>query len=102
MGLKSKNEIFDAISDIVSESLRIDKSRIESKSRLFDDLNAESIDILDIRFNIEQKFGVKINQEELINSLGDGLSVPQIQERLTISSLVEFIMKRINPAAPGR
>lgn len=93
--IPAEKEIFDTISTIIVEALRIDSAQIKMDSKLFLDLSAESIDILDIRFRIEEAFGFKINQNHLIESLGDGLNASQIQEIFTVKSLVTYIIDQL-------
>ena len=64
------------------------------ESRIFDELGAESIDILDIRFRIEQTFGFKIEGNELTEGVG-GLSASEIQQTLSVRNLVEYIRNRL-------
>jgi acyl carrier protein len=47
------------------DALNVDEDEVTMKSRLRGDLNAESIDFLDIVFRLEKQFGVKIPREEL-------------------------------------
>jgi acyl carrier protein len=96
-----KNSITDdkILAEIIACSaaaLRIDAAKIKAESRFFLDLGAESIDILDIRFRVEQAFGFKIDQDALMQSLGEGLSALQIQEKLTVASLVAYIRERLS------
>lgn len=88
---RDDNEIYAKIVAEIAEALDLDADEIEPDSRLFLDLDAESIDILDIRFRIEHTFGFKINQEMLIQSLGKELSADEIQERMTVRSIVAFV-----------
>ena len=89
--LLSEEEIFARLSVILQEALRIEPIKITSAARVFDDLGAESLDLLDIRFRVEEGFGVKTTDEELIESLGNGLGTEEIQEKLTVRSLVLYI-----------
>jgi len=90
------DQVIKTISSIVAEALLIDPAKIKNESRLFYDLGAESIDILDIRFRIESAFGIKINQQELIDSLGDGLEADQIRQKFTVGSLVHYVKGVLN------
>lgn len=85
------DEIFEILSKIVINSLRVDPNLVTRRARLFYDLGAESIDILEIRFHIEEAFGFKAKDDELAKSLGDGLSEGELEELFTVDSLVEFV-----------
>ena len=89
--LLSEEEIFARLSVILQEALRIGATEILPEARVFDNLGAESLDLLDIRFRVDEAFGVKTSDEGLIQSLGDGLSADEIHEKLTVRSLVLYI-----------
>src|SRR5579864_672246 len=89
--LLSEEEIFAKLSVILQEALRIGTTKIRPEARVFDDLGAESLDLLDIRFRVDESFGVKTSDEDLIRSLGEGLTAEDIQEKLTVRSLVLYI-----------
>ena len=89
-------EIFTTIQGIIAQALRIDISRIEIEARIFIDLEAESIDILDIRFQIEQVFGFKISDEEIMQHIGEDLTAEEIQEQFTVESLVGYVKERLS------
>ena len=56
--------MFEKIQDIISEVLGVEKNEITMESNLTDDLNADSLDALDIVTEIEEKLSVKIPDED--------------------------------------
>ena len=56
--------MFEKIQDIISEVLGVEKNEITMESNLTDDLNADSLDALDIVTEIEEKLLVKIPDED--------------------------------------
>ncbi len=60
-----RTEIFDKIQEILVDALAVDDDEVTNEATLIGDLGAESIDILDISFKLEQEFGFKIAQGEL-------------------------------------
>ena len=93
--LYTEEEIFAKVSVILQEALSVERSKITRGSRVFSDLGAESLDLLDIRFRVDDAFSLKIKEDELVRSVGDGLSAEEIQERLTVGSIVLFIQNRL-------
>jgi acyl carrier protein len=87
----TKEALGERLICIISYALRLDPDRITPESRIVIDLKAESLDILDIRFSIEQEFGFKIAEHEIMNTIGNGLSSMEFLEKLTVSSLTEFV-----------
>jgi acyl carrier protein len=93
---QTNEEILLQLRDAIAEALRVSPSNVRPDSRLHIDLGAESLDILDIRFRMEQLFGFKINQEEMIQSLGVGLSANEIKEVFTVGSLLRYVERRLS------
>ncbi|MFG0241704.1 MAG: acyl carrier protein [Phycisphaerales bacterium JB054] len=61
----NRDEIFEKVRDVLVEALGVDDDEVTPEASLAADLGAESIDFLDIVFQLEQAFGFKIEQGEL-------------------------------------
>src|SRR5947209_4941282 len=59
------DEIFPRVKKQLIEALSVDEDEVTPQARLQADLNAESIDFLDIVFRLEREFGIKIDRNEL-------------------------------------
>jgi acyl carrier protein len=59
------DDIFAKVRTTLVDALNVDDSEVTPTSRLKGDLNAESIDFLDIVFRLERQFNLKIPREEL-------------------------------------
>ena len=64
--MATKEEIFATVAEVLVDSLAVDEEEVTREATLVDDLGAESIDLLEIVFNLEKKFNVKIDRSELI------------------------------------
>ena len=53
-------EIYEKVKEAIVEALGVDAADVQPHSVLFDDLGAESLDLLDIVFRLEKTFGIKI------------------------------------------
>ncbi len=62
----SKDEVFAKIKDVLTTALAVDDEEVTPEAKLSEDLGAESIDYLDITFQLEKAFGIKIPKGELI------------------------------------
>jgi len=62
----SSDEIFAKVRDVLVESLSVDEDEVKPSALLRGDLGAESIDFLDINFQLEKAFGFKSSQGELV------------------------------------
>lgn len=61
----TRDEIFEKVRGVLVEALGVDDDEVTPDASLAADLGAESIDFLDIVFQLEQAFGFKIQQGEL-------------------------------------
>jgi acyl carrier protein len=58
------NAVFEGVRDNIADSLAVAKDEISLESRLVDDLGADSLDLVDIIFTLERKFGVNVRETE--------------------------------------
>ena len=72
--------------------------QVRPESRLVDDLGAESIDFLDLRFRIEEAFRLKVTQSELLNGIGSDGTAADFRRRCTVRALASFLESRLEPA----
>jgi acyl carrier protein len=61
----TRDEIFGKVKEVLVDALAVDDDEVQPSASLFKDLGAESIDVLDIIFKLEQAFKIKIGQGEL-------------------------------------
>jgi acyl carrier protein len=74
-------EIEEKVTAIVSEQLSVPREEISRESRFVDDLKADSLDVVELVMEFEDKFGVTIPDDdyEKIQTVGD--AVDYIQEK---------------------
>ena len=63
--MPTSDEIFDSVKEILIDALACDDDEVSTSATLVGDLGAESIDFLDIVFNLEQNFSIEIPRSEL-------------------------------------
>ncbi|MGI6327289.1 MAG: acyl carrier protein [Saccharofermentanales bacterium] len=70
------DSIFESVQDILVEQLGVDADIITIESNFIDDLNADSLDIVELVMAMEQEFGISIPDEEAerIKTVGDAVS----------------------------
>lgn len=59
--------MFEKIRDIISEQLNIDPSEIREDSSFKDDLEADSLDLVELIMAIEEECGIEVGTDELEN-----------------------------------
>ncbi|NLK89038.1 MAG: acyl carrier protein [Clostridiaceae bacterium] len=70
------DSIFESVQDILVEQLGVDADIITIESNFIDDLNADSLDIVELVMAMEQEFGISIPDEEAerIKTVGDAVN----------------------------
>ena len=63
--MPSQEEIFEKVREALVDALGVDDDEVLSEATLQGDLDAESIDFLDIVFRLEKSFDIKIERGEL-------------------------------------
>ncbi|MHC4971115.1 MAG: acyl carrier protein [Planctomycetota bacterium] len=95
-------EIFAKVQKCVADALGRDEDEVQADKALQRDLEAESIDYLDITFQLEKVFGITIEKDELFPQkifqdeayVQDGVVTEQgiefLKEKLPFADLTEF------------
>jgi len=69
-----EKEIFEKVKESIVEALGVDEEEVTPGAVLFDDLGAESLDLLDIVFRLEKIFAIKVPrggiQQDLLDAEG--------------------------------
>ena len=64
---QSEAEILDGLAEIVNEETGIETDQVEPDKSFTDDLDIDSLSMMTIVVNAEEKFGVKIPDDEVKN-----------------------------------
>ena len=64
---QSEQEILDGLAEIVNEETGIETDQVELDKSFTDDLDIDSLSMMTIVVNAEEKFGVKIPDDEVKN-----------------------------------
>lgn len=65
MAALPREEVFAKVRQALVDALSVEEDEVTEDATLTGDLQAESIDILDIVFRLEKAFGMKVPREEL-------------------------------------
>jgi acyl carrier protein len=85
----TESEIYSKVQRVLVDSLGVDEEDVTPEARLTEDLGAESIDYLDIAFQTERVFGIKIQPSDML--LGDIMTEPYVEDgRITDVGIEEF------------
>jgi acyl carrier protein len=78
----AENEIFLIVKKIISDVMNINEEMIKIESRLIEDLGAESLDIITLLIEFEDKFDRKIPEEDVRNLV-------------TVNDVVSYIAQKV-------
>ena len=99
--------IYEKVKESVVEALGIDDDEVTPNALLFDDLGAESLDLLDIVFRLEKEFGIKIPrggiQADALSAEGENLTEEDLVVDGVLTPLgIEKLKKTMPELDPAR
>jgi len=63
--MSDKAQIFQELQGYIVEQLGVEKEKVTMTAAFIEDLNADSLDLVEFAMGLEEKFGVTIADEEL-------------------------------------
>jgi len=64
-----KQKIIDKINQVFVESFEIEKNKLLPQVNIFEDLGLDSLDVVDLVVALQQKFGIKIRDDQRIRNI---------------------------------
>ncbi len=77
----TREEVFEKVKGILVETLSVDADKVTMEARFQEDLETDSLDLVELVMTMEEDFGIKISDEEAA-------------EIKTVGDAVDFVMKR--------
>ena len=90
--MMTESEIYAKVRKMLVDALAVDEQEVVPDACLTDDLGAESIDYLDIAFQMERTFGIKIQPNEML--MGDHLPDQFVQDGKITDTGIEELRRR--------
>jgi acyl carrier protein len=60
----SREEVFERVKDVLTEQLGVDENEITEEASFQEDLDADSLDLVELIMELEDRFGIKISDED--------------------------------------
>ena len=60
----SREEVFERVKEVLTEQLGIDENEITEDASFQEDLDADSLDLVELIMELEDQFGIKISDED--------------------------------------
>jgi acyl carrier protein len=72
----SESSTFEQVKAIIVDKLGVDENKVTPNARFREDLEADSLDLVELIMEFEEKFGGEISDEEAqkITTVGDAVS----------------------------
>ena len=94
----TQQDVFESIRAIIADALRVSPEEIRLETNLIIELDAESIDIVDIRFRVEERFDFRVGQEAFVQSIAGG-DYQKLADNFTVANMVRFVVEELAEAA---
>ncbi len=80
--MAGEQDVFSTLKGIIVEQLAVDPEDVTMEASFIDDLNADSLDLVELIMEIEEKFGIQVPDDaaEKIKSVGDAVNYIQEQQ----------------------
>jgi acyl carrier protein len=60
----TREEVYDRVKDVLVDKLGVDENEITEEAAFQEDLDADSLDLVELIMELEDQFGIKISDED--------------------------------------
>ena len=60
----SREEVFERVKSVLSDQLGVDENEVTEEASFQQDLDADSLDLVELIMELEDQFGIKISDED--------------------------------------
>ena len=61
----SREEVFERVKEVLTEQLGVEEDQITEEASFQDDLDADSLDLVEVVLALEEKFGIEISDDQI-------------------------------------
>jgi acyl carrier protein len=59
-----REEVYERVKEVLTEQLGVDQNEISEEASFTEDLDADSLDLVELIMELEDQFGIKISDED--------------------------------------
>ena len=97
----NEEQIFLKVQEAFCEALGLDEDEILPESKVFDDLGAESLDLLEIVYLLEHEFGIKIPRDGIKEESKTDLDPADYEVDGVLTELALEKLRELMPEVPS-
>jgi acyl carrier protein len=61
---QSREEVYEKVREVLTEQLGVEEDQITEEASFQDDLDADSLDLVELIMELEDQFGIKISDDD--------------------------------------
>ena len=92
---ETEAQVMDVVKTVLRDALEVPPEKIAPEARIIDDLGAESIDLLDIRFRLERSLGIRITNEDMVEAFRGTGSAEEFRKMFTVNAMCAYLTARL-------
>ena len=97
----TQQDIFEKVRDAFVEALGVDDDEVLPESKIFDDLGAESLDLLEIVYLLEHEFDIKIPRDGIAEQSKAEIDATDYEVDGVLTQLALDKLRELMPEVPA-
>lgn len=96
----TQEQIFEKVQEAFVEALGLEDDEVTPEATIFDDLGAESLDLLEIVFLLERAFDIKIPRDGVKDASQEGIDPADYEKDGVLTPLALEKLRELMPEVP--